>query len=281
MASKESVSHVHGLDTATRGRRAQAVDDLVKLAYEDSPGSDYKIYKSGNAFAISKQCHFAFRGTDDMQDVLADFNIDTDASYWDTFWNSFTPATTSKLSAHHEVDFEMHEGFVKEWNKLRELMREDIYQCLPDAVFMGHSLGGAMATVAYEDFGRHGTVYTFGAPRPYYWIAPGGCRVEGLRMWHESDPVPIIPKMYVHAQSSLKLIECTGYPWDIFSCEDTWVWTEESCDASATASVRYSKHYMALYREHYHGDDIRYGTPTPTPTSGTGNGSGYGSYGCY
>jgi len=224
MASKESASHAYGLDTAARRRRAEAVDDLAALVYDADPGQGYKSYAKDNAFAISKDCHFAFRGTDDFSDWIS--NVNSLATY--------------RLSPYHQVWFRMHQGFVNEWNQLRGLMLQDIMECGPDAVFIGHSLGGAMATVAYEDLGKHATVYTFGAPRPYRDIKPGGCRVKGLRMWHEFDPVPTLPpsmygNFFMHAQNSLKLNECTGS--SIFQCTATWVWTKETCDAAPSPGL--------------------------------------------
>ena len=61
-----------------------------------------------------------------------------------------------------------------------------ITECGEEARFIGHSLGGAVASMAYEYNDDKGYVVTFGAPGPY---KSETCDKPGIRYVRDGDPV--------------------------------------------------------------------------------------------
>ena len=98
----------------------------------------------------------------------------------------------------------VHAGF----NRLRQTMLSQINRALEDAGpfqrihCVGHSLGGALATLNGADMVARGvrqvSIYTFGAPRVgnYAFVNWLEGRIGGdniRRVYHPADPVPMIP----------------------------------------------------------------------------------------
>lgn len=98
----------------------------------------------------------------------------------------------------------VHAGF----NRLRKTMLSQVNQALQDAGpfrrihIVGHSLGGALATLNAADIVSRGvrsvSVYTFGAPRVgnYAFVSWLEGKIGGeniRRVFHPADPVPMIP----------------------------------------------------------------------------------------
>jgi len=123
---------------------------------------------------------FAFRGSDDGADWYSNL--------WSGIWDT-------SVGGH-----KMHHGFVDEFNRLRSWVQSNGGSS--SASFVGHSLGGGIATVAAEYFGG-GTVVTFGAPAPY--SNNPGCVIGGdYRTYHKHDLVPYAASIigYEHGQNS-------------------------------------------------------------------------------
>ena len=78
-------------------------------------------------------CTFAFRGSDDLTD-------------WVSNGAGVFYATTVRGKR-------LHGGFVDEFNKLQSRISGDVAGC-GSPTFVGHSLGGAMATVAANYYGK-------------------------------------------------------------------------------------------------------------------------------
>jgi len=99
----------------------------------------------------------------------------------------------------------VHEGFVAHWQFLRERIAPAVKgaQVLGRPVTLaGHSLGGAMATLAAIELARTGyrveRVVTFGSPRVGNAAFAGAYELAGLvekttRYVHSFDPVPWLP----------------------------------------------------------------------------------------
>lgn len=98
----------------------------------------------------------------------------------------------------------VHAGF----NRLRHTMLRDVNRTIEDAGLfrhlhvVGHSLGGALATLNGADFVARGyrnvSIYTFGAPRVgnyafVSWLEDRIGRENIRRVYHPADPVPMIP----------------------------------------------------------------------------------------
>ncbi|MEL6915045.1 MAG: lipase family protein [Pseudomonadota bacterium] len=99
----------------------------------------------------------------------------------------------------------VHAGFNDIYNKMRVDVQTMIAEARPKPVkmhFVGHSLGGALATLAALDYAKAATgatyLYTFGAPRVgSVGIAGDIRRYIGVgnvkRVYALADPVPMIP----------------------------------------------------------------------------------------
>lgn len=109
----------------------------------------------------------------------------------------------------------IHTGFADSWNEIANAATSAIKEGLQanpgyKVVITGHSLGGAVASLAGANLRRAGMkmdIYTFGAPRAgndafanFANSQPGGL----FRMTHIDDPVPRLPPMifgYRHSGS--------------------------------------------------------------------------------
>jgi len=83
--------------------------------------------------------------------------------------------------------------------------------------FIGHSLGGAMASLAKLEYGK-GNVYTYGAPA---FVKDNNENfIGGYRLWHESDPVPKAAGVvgYGHAGGSHEIYEHRDWGWKSSWC---------------------------------------------------------------
>jgi len=121
-----------------------------------------------------------FRGSESRRDWLTNFRI----------YRRRTP-----LGA-------VHRGFWAAWTSVRTRVLAELVRLDPTQVFVcGHSLGGAIATIAAVDIsgalpGPRVECVTFGAPRPggrALARAARESRVAFHRYVHPADPVPRVP----------------------------------------------------------------------------------------
>lgn len=102
-----------------------------------------------------------------------------------------------------------HKGFWQSWLDARSAVTAAVKQMSTSnpaykIITTGHSLGGAIATLAAADLRNSGypvTLYSFGAPRVsssklanYITAQPGG----NYRITHWNDPVPNIPPIFMN-----------------------------------------------------------------------------------
>ncbi|MEL6884320.1 MAG: lipase family protein [Pseudomonadota bacterium] len=97
----------------------------------------------------------------------------------------------------------VHSGFMDIYRSMQVDVQRMITGARPQRIhFIGHSLGGALATIAAIDYARNGTatshLYTFGAPRVgSHGLASDVEKLIGVerlkRVYSISDPVPMIP----------------------------------------------------------------------------------------
>jgi pimeloyl-ACP methyl ester carboxylesterase len=146
---------------------------------------------------------FAFRGTELNENIYTSVtNVVVD------LW-AISPGP---LTGTHQINGRVHKGFDKAFNNLWQDGIKDLVLQNPKARFWitGHSLGGALATMAaarISDASRVVAVYTFGAPR----IGDQAFRAsyDGLygnnhfRVVYASDAVVHLPPRYSYERKAL------------------------------------------------------------------------------
>ena len=162
---------------------------------------------------LSDPLWIAFRGTqpNQLNDLKADLNMFKEKS---------------------ESAGMVHGGFKEEVDELweevtKELQRNGKLANPRDVYFCGHSLGGAMATIAATRYPLAEAVYTFGSPRVGGKVFVDTCQVKHYRFVNNNDLVPKVPpsllgfkhdgvEMYFNSKENLAL----GYTfwqdmWDL------------------------------------------------------------------
>lgn len=132
----------------------------------------------------------AFRGTKSVRNWVADLDFGTD--------------DCDDLPVPEGSDCKVHSGFNEAWNQVKNstlALVDAARQAYPNytVVATGHSLGGAVATIAAAHLRAAGTpsaLYTFGSPRvgnqgfvDFVAAQPG----PQFRVTHANDPVPRVP----------------------------------------------------------------------------------------
>lgn len=156
-----------------------------------------RIFAMSGSFTKSNRKHLVvvFRGTivelRHLHDLLTNANTGMTVG-----------STTSRV----------HAGF----HQVFESLKEDLTRIMgstsdhPYVHFIGHSLGGAVATLAADWVKathsiRHVKLYTFGAPRPGVELFAKRLtqrlsHFDQYRLFHQTDPVPTVPIFpFVHA----------------------------------------------------------------------------------
>ncbi len=130
------------------------------------------------------QAFFAFKGTEGLYDVLSDGNTGIRASHTGCY---------------------VHQGFYYAFNSMITELRHFISSLkgITVAHCIGHSLGGAVATLAADWIKSSGVtgqvnLYTFGSPRVGLEMFAKKCTSRLVadnvyRVYHQTDPVPMVP----------------------------------------------------------------------------------------
>ena len=173
---------------------------------------DSKLFDLGRAKGFVKNTQneivVSFQGSSDILDWLRDFMI-------------------HRISYSGCQDCKVHSGFLKAYNPLKdEMLRKvnTLYQEHPKKVLVtGHSLGGAMATLAAADLvnARYTVdLITFGAPRvgnkEFAQYVDRIVKGLNLRVTYKNDIVTVVPNIgYRHAGQEIHCIghnKCHVYP---------------------------------------------------------------------
>lgn len=184
------------------------LDHLIKFAdlctkeYESWGGDDawdvFRFEQQGVQLMVSHlidgdEMFVVFRGTDDKHDVRLDVNI-------------FTRRLVLPYDDMDDSPVRVHSGFITGWKRVRDeviayLMYKYDDTGISNFVFMGHSLGGALAQIASLDFQYHmnkieASIHidciTFGAPRVgnRHFQESRDARVpHTLNLVNDNDPV--------------------------------------------------------------------------------------------
>ena len=183
----------------THGDVFTFTDEQILKAKTGGPG----FIKTQTAFgfvllgkgSLQGQAFFIFRGTQYLGDWLTNFNVGISRS------NSGQP---------------IHDGFNRAFKsmevQLRHFMGSIIKSNAHTIHCIGHSLGGALATICgewiYSSYGRKPYIYTFGSPRVGLMGFVDRCSSQIgsdriFRAFHKTDIVPCIPPWpYLHTPNS-------------------------------------------------------------------------------
>jgi triacylglycerol lipase len=187
-------------------------DNVVK-GYSGGPG----ILRCRTAFGFvllgkgpsRNDAFILFRGTKYLADWLTDFN--------------FTVARSA-------FGQPVHAGFAQSLRSMRSQLQQFMAQCHGRTVHcIGHSLGGALATVCAEwishSYGVKSYVYTFGSPRAGLFGFADAC-TKGVgadrifRVYHKTDIVPCMPTWpFIHTpnQGAEYFVPSPGVvPWSTY-----------------------------------------------------------------
>ena len=199
------------------------IRDVINEYFEEEPiffDSSNSGYNDAQAYfcfdKINKTLIISCRGTESTQDIWSDLQFWQDTLYDVYYHNNY----------HKYRDFYkkpcLHTGFYNQYNTLKYMIYKNIYEYLyqvkegnrnrklsnkitPRVVFTGHSLGGALATIAATcmsvQFMEHSNLivecHTFGSPRvgnqSFVNIFNRFVSVSH-RYVNDLDPVPMIPR---------------------------------------------------------------------------------------
>ncbi|PRP86593.1 hypothetical protein PROFUN_05231 [Planoprotostelium fungivorum] len=174
----------------------------------EDTNTDTFAYIGSTRFSGKHSIVMAFRGTlpQDLKNLLVDIKI--------------APTMTDHIAPGSYV----HSGFWEAWNGLKVSLKHQLSTLMayykessscdplfpeyPEMYFTGHSLGGALATLAIADLvaegfinkSQHGIhLYTFGSPRvgdETFAHAVEDMLTGSWRLIHHRDPVPRSPPLY-------------------------------------------------------------------------------------
>ena len=154
---------------------------LIETLNDEASGTQGYVALRENAFAV-----LAFRGTEkDRKDILRDVNA------------RFFATPQGKAHAGFATAYQAVDGMV------REALDRIGPERMPEGLFVtGHSLGGALATVATQDLEEHYLVsacYTFGSPRVGVAEWSDSVKTPVYRVVNGADSVPMVPFSAVFA----------------------------------------------------------------------------------
>ncbi len=141
----------------------------------------------------------------DTQAFLAKRKEDSTAvlAFRGTEANSWTDIKTDLDARFYkgEGGVKMHSGFVNAYNQVREQVRNAVDKLSPEfsLYITGHSLGGALATIAARDLERDSLAacYTFGGPRVGDDEFADDIRAPVYRIVNAADGVPRVPPSWL------------------------------------------------------------------------------------
>lgn len=181
-----------------------------------------KIWKKGDMLAVS------FDGSDDI---------------WD--W-------TNNLQLWKEGGY--HSGFLKHVNKVKSCLDWNVSKHGGEVhYYVGHSLGGAAATIYYDlanNHARDAQVITVGAPKTH---VASGCDIPGIRYADTRDPVASnvfrLMSNYNHRIETAKFYkDMTVRNWWSWNRHSDWRWVSVGCAEETNAGWLLDTAYYALKR---------------------------------
>ena len=164
---------------------------IAKIAYLDNAKKQFKNLGYNESYLIDVDGAQAHIAANNIRVIIAFRGTEP------TEWNDIK----ADLKAFHEDGF--HKGFLHEFRKLQSAIQERLEKLAKaheghrDLYITGHSLGGAMATVAAFWYPEAEAVYTFGAPRACGWSKSKEFPVPHIRVVNNNDVVPRVPFWWI------------------------------------------------------------------------------------
>ncbi len=202
----------HGLAyDAVENKEIEPYLDNVQIDLMDS--DDIKFISGITKSKENKAVVVAFRGTDTFDNALTDANSDMDDVNMDK-QKCKVDKTVVDAYDYQESGCRVHSGFNKYYNKLQQKLKQRINTLLASdnsikhIIFTGHSLGGAIATLAVPDVSRwleengnthiERSLITFGSPRVgnaqfAHYVDVEAKLKENFRVTYNKDPVTCVP----------------------------------------------------------------------------------------
>lgn len=173
---------VHRQDVHQVPMPGTTVDDLC-WEKNASTDTEFLLLKThGHQHYLGKAVILAFRGTAGMLDV----------------WTDARAAQSKPMFVRKNKHCRLHSGFWKAYKSVRDDI-EPRLSALADAgyniYFTGHSLGGALATLAagFSDHANNAACYTQGQPRVGDLSFGWSIRTPIYRVINSTDVVPLVP----------------------------------------------------------------------------------------
>lgn len=144
------------------------MDDLILVkTFNVDSTQGYIAYHTQQKYYV-----VAFRGTEkDGNDILSDINF------------RFVKTSVGRV----------HRGFLESWEDVEDLIRMELNDKKEKVYVTGHSLGGAIATMAAFHLNRKVIAYTYGSPRIGKNLHNGGIIKDIFRFVYENDIVTRVP----------------------------------------------------------------------------------------
>jgi hypothetical protein len=203
--------------------------------------------------AALKTIIVSFRGSDSPVDFIVNAKFWKSIADWKYSLQEFLPKNDNLLPN----DLSVHAGFEMQYVRVRNRLTNatlTLANQFPDyqIIFTGHSLGGALATLAAVDFyDRYGfgdriSLYTYGAPRVgdekwarYVNTLPFASKM--YRIQRRGDPVVHLPPTWVGYEHSLQQYSILDNR-SVIKCENKQGTGEPSACLNDWLSIRPAKH---------------------------------------
>lgn len=163
---------------------------IARIAYLDNASEDFKKLGYNESLLVDVDGAQAHIAVNDERIVVAFRGTEP------TEWNDIK----ADLRAFHKEGY--HKGFLLEYQKLEKRINTRVTNFLLEnpkrkLYITGHSLGGAMATIASHKMQDVEAVYTFGAPRACSWKTAKKYNVNHIRVVNNNDVVPKVPFVWI------------------------------------------------------------------------------------
>lgn len=205
LAYEEPVEIRKRLQSFDLGKEHLCISDLCKEAhktegapwfFDGQPQSDAQAFLWIHG-SDTRIVYVAFRGTEDKRDAVADLDV-------------------RHVQFGKMTNIKVHNGFYQQYISIQPEILHSLRSMSGDfdtIIVCGHSLGGALATIAATDLAiqmpdKRVKCHTCGSPRvgnQEFVELFNACVSENWRVYNANDPVPMIPvsNRFVHVRGGV------------------------------------------------------------------------------